>query len=83
MTRRKPRNRTVTECHKIKTRADAMASFYVHIDRDSEDGINLGPVCGVRIHFKHAKGSDMDAALLKISDLISGEVQTVEKVLAE
>jgi len=37
----------------------------------------------VRIHFKHAKGSDMDAALLKISDLISGEVQTVEKVLVE
>ena len=83
MTRRKPRNRTVTECHKIKTRGDAMASFYVHIDRDSDDGITLGPVCGVRVHFKHAKGSDLDAALSKISDLISREVQTVEKVLAE
>ena len=77
--RRRPRNRTVTECYRIKTRDDAAATFYCHIDREAIDanGAELGPVVGVRITYKHAKGSDLDAALLKISDLISREVQTV------
>ena len=79
MTRRRPRNRTVTECHKIKSRADTLASFYVHIDRETENGADLGPVVGVRITYKHAKGSDLDAALAKISDFISREVQTSAK----
>lgn len=83
MTRKRPPNRTVCETHKVKTRDDALASFYVSFDRSSVDGLTLGPVVGVRIHFKHAKGSDLDSALLKISDLISREVQTTEKQLGE
>ena len=79
MTRRRPRNRTVTECHKVKSREDTAATFYCHIDRESADGVTLGPVVGVRITYKHAKGSDLDTALAKISDLISREVQTQGK----
>jgi hypothetical protein len=83
MSRRRPPNRTVCETFKIKPREDAGASFYVSVDRESPDGFAVGRVVGVRIQYKHARGSDLDAALLKISDLISREVQTVEKVLAE
>lgn len=83
MTRKRSANRMICETFKVKTREDTHASFYLQVDRESQDGVTLGPVCGIRIHFKHAKGSDLDAALLKISDLISREVQTVEKVLAE
>lgn len=79
MTRRRPRNRTVTECHKVKSREDTLAAFYVHVDRECENGCDLGPVVGIRIHYKHAKGSDLDAALAKISDLLSREVQTTAK----
>lgn len=83
MIRKRPQNRLVCETHKIKTRDDALATFYVNIDRESQDGSTLGPVVGVRIHFKHAKGSDLDGALLKISDLLSREVQTTEKKTSE
>jgi hypothetical protein len=80
MTRRRPRNRLECETHKIKAREDTGATFYIQFDRE-RDGLTLGPVCGVRINYKHAKGSDLDAALLKISDLISREIQTPKKEL--
>lgn len=83
MTRKRPSNRTVCETYKIKPRGDAGASFYVSIDRESSDGFNLGRVVGVRIQYKHARGSDLDNALLKISDLISREVQTTAKDMGE
>lgn len=83
MTRKRPPNRLVCETHKIKSREDSGATFYVSIDRESDDGNTLGRVVGVRINFKHARGSDLDAALLKISDLISREVQTVSKDMGE
>ena len=79
MTRRRPRNRTVCETFKVKSREDSGATFYVQVDRESSNGADLGPVCGIRIHYKNAKGSDLDTALAKISDLISREVQTTGK----
>ncbi|MCA3704277.1 MAG: hypothetical protein INF12_14740 [Methylobacterium sp.] len=80
MTRKRPRNRLECETHKIKAREDTGATFYVQLDRERE-GLKLGPVVGVRIYYKNAKGSDLDTALLKISDLISREVQTLGKDL--
>ena len=79
MTRRRPRNRTVCETFKVKSREDTAATFYVQVDRESPNGADLGPVVGIRVYYKNAKGSDLDDALSKISDLISREVQTAGK----
>lgn len=82
MTRRKPKNRTTTVCRKFKSNG---CKIYVHTDRDAHDenGLKLGPVNGIRLHFRFAKDSDLDTVLSQVSDYLSREVQTVEKVLAE
>jgi len=74
-----------TENSRVKFKfadAEGGGAFYVNIDRNRK-GLTLGPVVGVRINYKHARGSQMDVCLEKISDYLSREVQTVEKVLAE
>lgn len=80
--RRKPKNRTECSIQKFKAREDGgPASFYVAIDRE-RTATELGPVVGIRVFYKHAKGSDLDNVLLQISDYLSREVQTVSKELA-
>jgi len=92
VTRRKPKNRTVTECHKIecvkKHRDGSMAALkvYVHLDREATDvnGTTLGPVVGVRVTpDNEIAGTLFEEVMHQASELISREVQTVEKVLAE
>ena len=86
MTRRRPRNRTVTECHKIeciqkhRDGTHVALKAYVHIDREATDdnGLALGPVCGVRITpDNEIAGSLFEEVMHRASELISREVQTV------
>ena len=81
MSRKIPRNRVLTETHKIKFRdAEGGGSIYLQFDRPpiDENGLVLGPVAAIRIRYKHAKGSEIDGAFDKASDIMSREVQTVE-----
>jgi hypothetical protein len=83
--RRRPRNRTVTECHPIlvtETRKDGTTGYikiYIHVDRESSDGVSVGPVVGVRITPKNKEliGSLFEEVMHRASELISREVQTV------
>lgn len=82
MTRKRPRNRTVTECRKFKAidpQTKTAIKIYCHVDRESEDGATLGPVVAIRIQMRHAKGSLMDGVLSQVSDHLSAEVQTTAK----
>jgi len=92
MTRKRPSNRTVTECHKIecikKHRDGTVVAMkaYVHLDREPKDenGLILGPVCGIRVTpDNEIAGTLFEEVMHQASELISREVQTVEKVLAE
>jgi hypothetical protein len=92
MTRRKPRNRTVTECHKIecvkkhKDGTEVVMKAYVHLDREAKDcdGFTLGPVVGIRVTPDNELGGSLfEEVMRQASELISREVQTVEKVLVE
>lgn len=86
MTRKRPRNRLPTECHKIectqKHRDGTVASLavYVHIMREAQDhnGVAQGPVVGVRITpDNEIAGSLFEEVMHRASELISREVQTV------
>jgi hypothetical protein len=57
-------------------------AFYVNVERN-RDGYAVGPVVGIRINYKHARGSQMDVCLEKVSDFLTRQVQTVEKALVE
>lgn len=89
MTRRKPKNRTVTLCEKIVVqdkRTETEIKAFVHTDRQplDDEGLTLGPVCSVRITPQNQiAGTLLETLLREISEHISREVQTVEKVLAE
>lgn len=92
MTRKRPPNRTVTECHKIecvkKHRDGTVAALkvYVHLDREALDagGLILGPVCGVRVTpDNEIAGTLFEEVMHQASELISREVQTTEKQLGE
>ena len=84
MTRRRPRNRTVTECRKFKVmdpHTKTAIKMYVHVDREAldENGVTKGPVVAIRLQMRHAKGSLMDGVLAQVSDFLSAEVQTTGK----
>jgi hypothetical protein len=84
--RKRPRNRTVTECHKIecvqkhRDGTHIALKAYVHIDREAQDenGLVLGPVVGVRVTpDNEIAGSLFEEVMHLASELISREVQTV------
>lgn len=92
MTRKRPPNRVPTDGHKIecikKHKDGTVVSMkvYVHLDRVPLDdsGLRLGPVCGVRITpDNEIAGTLFEEVMHLASELISREVQTVEKVVAE
>lgn len=89
MTRKRPSNRIVTECHKViceDRKKGIVVKMYLHVDREPSDGngLSLGPVCGVRITPDNAiAGTLLEDALKQISETISREVQTTSKELGE
>lgn len=89
MTRKRPPNRTVTECHKIlleDRKKGVRVRMFIHCDREAMDrnGLNLGPVCGIRITPDSSiAGTLLEDALKAVSEHISREVQTTEKQLGD
>jgi hypothetical protein len=74
--RKRPPNRLVTQCVKVKDKESGFV-VYLHIDR-AMLGDRLGPVLGVAFTPKTKTGSGLDSLFAEITRVLNREIQVQE-----